>query len=169
MLYVPWPFCSNILTVYWMLALLWWLTSERRFTLVYCIPQHFCELFWFGGWRRRDAPRTKMVDFIDLDRAVKACKENPGVPTNVDRDKWPIQLLFLPYSNATSLRGRRILIVCSTLGNWTPPVPKRIQEKFVVILVKCGNRNIQSCTPQNVHDKKNSILVYIYKFVYILK
>ena len=77
-----------------------------------------------------------MVDFIDLDRAVKACKENPGVPTNVDRDKWPIQLLFLPYSNATSLRGRRILIVCSTLGNWTPPVPKRIQEKFVVILVK---------------------------------
>ena len=76
-----------------------------------------------------------MVDSFLLDKAVRACEERPGVPAYVDRDKWPIQLLTVPSSNG-SFRGRRILIVCSTLGNWTPPVPQCIQQNYVVVLVK---------------------------------
>ena len=77
-----------------------------------------------------------MVDSSLLDTAVRACEERPGVPTNVDREKWPIQLLTVPSSNGDLFCGRRILIVCSTLGNWAPPVPLCIQENYVVVLVK---------------------------------
>ena len=77
-----------------------------------------------------------MVDPSMLDEAVKACKERPGVPTNVDEDKWPIHLLMKPSSDGASFLGRRILIVCSTLGNWAPPLPSCIQQEYVVVVVK---------------------------------
>ena len=77
-----------------------------------------------------------MVDIALLDTAVSACEQRPGVPTNVDTDKWPIQLLTVPSSSGVSFCGRRILIVCSTLGNWAPPVPLCIQQNYVVVLVK---------------------------------
>ena len=77
-----------------------------------------------------------MVDSSLLDKAVRACEERPGVPSFVDREKWPIQLLTVPSSSGVSFCGRRILIVCSTLGNWAPPVPLCIQENYVVVLVR---------------------------------
>ena len=80
--------------------------------------------------------QSTMVDRSLLDIAVRACEKKPGVPRNVDRDKWPIQLLTVPSSNGDLFSGRRILIVCSTLGNWAPPVPLCIQENYVVVLVK---------------------------------
>ena len=75
-----------------------------------------------------------MVDSSLLDTAVRACEERPGVPTNVDREKWPIQLLTVPSSNGDLFCGRRILIVCSTLGNWAPPVPLCIQKIMLLYL-----------------------------------
>ena len=57
-----------------------------------------------------------MIDIGLLDTAVNVCEQNPGVPTNVDTDKWPIHLLTMPSSSAASFCGRPILIVCSTLG-----------------------------------------------------
>ena len=79
---------------------------------------------------------TSMVDNALLDRAVRGCEAKPGVPRTVDQNKWPIQLLAVSSSEGFSLCGRRILLVCSTLGNWAPPVPLCIQENFVVVLVK---------------------------------
>ena len=91
-----------------------------------------------GSGRRIGVEREVMA----LHRTVLTkCLFRSGVPHLLDDDKWPLLVLFSPCADRpndlnSQLRGRPWLLLCSSLGDHTPNVPRSVLEKFLVVLVK---------------------------------
>jgi hypothetical protein len=83
-----------------------------------------------------------MVDGATLGKCLHRCYEDQGVPHTLDKDDWPLELILYDATNESNsmqeaLRDRRIVIVCSTLGNWCPALPLDVLAKVVVVCVHC--------------------------------
>jgi hypothetical protein len=83
-----------------------------------------------------------MVDGASLRKCLNRCYEDQGVPHTLDKDDWPLELILYDATKASNsmeeaLHDRRIVIVCSTLGNWCPALPLDVLAKVVVVCVHC--------------------------------
>ena len=83
----------------------------------------------------------------DLEECLEQCKAHSGTTHNVDMDDWPLEICVSSKTNANQtlkdlLQGRMVIVMCSTLGNWSPRVPQFIADHCIVIYVKnCRRAN----------------------------
>ena len=84
----------------------------------------------------------------DIEECLAQCKENTCIAHNLDMDDWPLELCMSTKTKTNQtldemLKGRIPLIMCSTLGNWSPRVPQFIAEQCIAIYVKnCTRKNV---------------------------
>ena len=79
--------------------------------------------------------------FSDIENCLQKCKSHPGSVHNLDMDEWPLEMCVsskdhLEQTMVDFLRGRMVIVMCSTLGNWSPRVPQFIADHCIVIYVK---------------------------------
>jgi hypothetical protein len=83
-----------------------------------------------------------MAHRADLRSCLQRCFGQQGVPHSLDKNDWPIELIVCEAGSPSNsveqaLQDRRIVIVCSTLGNWCPALPLDVLAKVVVVCVHC--------------------------------
>ena len=85
--------------------------------------------------------------YTDVADCLAQCKAHLGNTHNLDMDDWPVEICISNKTNADQttkemLQGRMVLVMCNTLGNWSPRVPQFIAEQCIVIYVKkCTRKN----------------------------
>ena len=91
-----------------------------------------------GSYRRIGVELVVMPSYTTV---LTKCLSRSGVPHLLDDSKWPLLVLFSPCADRdndlfSQLRGRPWLLLCSSLGDHTPNVPRSVLETFFVVLVK---------------------------------
>ena len=79
--------------------------------------------------------------YVNVELCLKKCLNIPGSVHNLDMDDWPLEMCIsagdvIPESVSDFLKGRMIIVMCSTLGNWSPRVPQFVANQCIVIYVK---------------------------------
>ena len=109
-------------------------------TLFSVIHQH-C---FFGGHMTISADGTLFTNLVEC---LEQCKAHLGTTHNLDMDDWPLEICVSTKTNADLtmgelLQGRMVIVMCSTLGTWSPRFPQFVANQCIVIYVKNCTRKI---------------------------
>ena len=82
----------------------------------------------------------RMFEKAAIQRALEDALAKPGTPHRVDRHACPLALMLRPDGYRSKnlrhqLKGRRLLLTCSSFRGWQPPVPDKVQEEMLIIQV----------------------------------
>ena len=128
--------------------------------------------------------------YLNIESCLKKCLSIPGSVHNLDMDDWPLEMCISsgeksPETLMDFVRGRMVIVMCSTLGNWSPRVPQFMANQCIVIYVKnhrkttkyglraCDFKWGDSSTWQNIETaaaplgRFSKVVKYLYQYHHI--